>query len=418
MDHRQRIQDSLDYIEDNIAAELAASELADRAGYSVYHYYRLFQSATGLPVMQYILRRRLLHAVFEVKQGKTRIDAALRYGFGTYAGFYRAFRREFGCTPSAFAGSCRASKPYRIDLMKEEYIMVTKKRAARLLENWGLETEPVTEIRYAGTGDQNENAYYVGDNYVLKFTANPGKLRNHIELSRFITSVGLAAAECIPTADGRELIQDGELYCCLTRRLPGKQLQPMDALENGRFLGEIIGQLHLAMENVECCVSDADLLATVRDWALPAARDALGLTEEFCLEYLETFERLYPQLPRQIIHRDPNPGNLILEGEKWGFIDFELSERNLRLYDPCYAATAILSENFDRAKDRWVDTFRDILAGYDSVVQLTDAEWKAAPYVVLANQLVCVAWFAGQEKYRDIFETNVAMTRWLIENWK
>ena len=144
-------------------------------------------------------------------------------------------------------------------------------------------------------------------------------------------------------------------------------------------------------------------------------RDALGLTEEFCREYLQTFEMLYPQLPRQIIHRDPNPGNLILEGEKWGFIDFELSERNLRIYDPCYAATAILSENFAGERERWPALFREILEGYDSQVHLTQAEWKAAPYVVLANQLVCVAWFAEQEKYREILQTNIAMTQWLIE---
>ena len=51
---------------------------------------------------------------------------------------------------------------------------------------------------------------------------------------------------------------------------------------------------------------------------------------------------LYPKLPRQIIHRDPNPGNIICAEVQWGFIDFELAERNVRIYDPCYAATADL----------------------------------------------------------------------------
>ena len=40
---------------------IMVSELADQAGFSLFHYYRLFQQSTGLPVMQYILRRRLLH---------------------------------------------------------------------------------------------------------------------------------------------------------------------------------------------------------------------------------------------------------------------------------------------------------------------------------------------------------------------
>ncbi len=66
-------------------------------------------------------------------------------------------------------------------------------------------------------------------------------------------------------------------------------------------------------------------------------------------DYLETFGRLYPDLPRHIIHRDPNPSNIIMrDGKITGFIDFELSERNIRIFDPCYASTAILSESFDK----------------------------------------------------------------------
>ena len=64
MDNRAILQQSLDYIEDILRAEITAQELADLAGFSLFHYYRLFQQATGLPVMQYILRRRLLHGVY------------------------------------------------------------------------------------------------------------------------------------------------------------------------------------------------------------------------------------------------------------------------------------------------------------------------------------------------------------------
>lgn len=35
------------------------------------------------------------------------------------------------------------------------------------------------------------------------------------------------------------------------------------------------------------------------------------------------------------------------DGRIVGFIDFELSERNIRIFDPCYASTANLSESFD-----------------------------------------------------------------------
>ena len=77
MDNRKIIQESLDYIEDNLQTEITAAELAGMAGFSLFHYYRLFQQATGLPVMQYILRRRLLHGVYAISKGSTKIDAAL-----------------------------------------------------------------------------------------------------------------------------------------------------------------------------------------------------------------------------------------------------------------------------------------------------------------------------------------------------
>ena len=111
------------------------------------------------------------------------------------------------------------------------------------------------------------------------------------------------------------------------------------------------------------------------------------------------------------------PPYLLLSNHMY-FIDFELAERNARIYDPCYAATAVLSEAFGQNNDRWLGVYRDIICGYDSVAQLTDAERMAIPYVILANQFVCVAWFAEQDKYAEIFETNKRMTIWLIDQFE
>ena len=417
MDHRSIIQKSLDDIEAHLQTEITAAELAETAGFSLFHYYRLFQQATGLPVMQYILRRRLLHGIYAIAQGSSKTDAAFAYGFDTYAGFYRAFCREFGSTPSEFLQSCRARRPYKIDITKEEHMIITHKKAAQILQKWNLSNEPITDIYYEGTQNRNENACYVGEKYILKHTANFGKLKKHIEVSKALSSIGLLSAVPLPTSDGAEFIQDGELYFYLTCRLPGTQMAAHRFGEgDGRFVGEIIGQLHLALEGIEDCVSEADLLGTVRDWALPKAQAALGLDDGFCKEYLDSFAALYPILPRQIIHRDPNPGNIICADDQWGFIDFELAEWNARIYDPCYAATAVLSETFGQNNDRWLEIYRDILWGYDSVAKLSEEERRAIPYVILANQFVCVAWFSEQDKYREIFETNKKMTMWLIDN--
>ena len=153
MEHLERLQQTLDHIEAHLRAELTAAELAQMAGYSVYHYRRLFRAATGMSVGHYILRRRLLHGGYAMARGKSGVDAAAEYGFDTYAGFYRAFLREFGCTPSEYLRSSRGKKPWRIDLSKEERTM-THKDAARVLKHWGLEGEKLQDLLVESTGAQ------------------------------------------------------------------------------------------------------------------------------------------------------------------------------------------------------------------------------------------------------------------------
>ena len=48
---REIIQKTLDYVDSNIKEDITAEELAEVAGYSVFHFYRLFLSAVGIPVM-------------------------------------------------------------------------------------------------------------------------------------------------------------------------------------------------------------------------------------------------------------------------------------------------------------------------------------------------------------------------------
>ncbi len=420
------MQESLDYIEENLKCEITALELSERAGFSLFHYYRLFHTAVGMPVMQYILRRRLLHAIYEVAQGEKMIDAALAYGFETHAGFYKAFVRELGCTPTQYLKRGKGNKPYRIELLKEEHIMVTKKRVEGLLHFWGLEQEKITDIYYEGTGNRNESAYYIGENYVLKFTANLGKLKSHIAISKALEEVGLTAAVPVKTLEGQDYIADGDLYYCLTKRLLGTQLKvgsmyEEDYADKARFVGEILGQLSLALVKVDAVLEEPNMYESVVNYAIPKLKGKLDMSEEIFKGYEEEFAKLYPTLPKQVIHRDPNPGNMILTEDNWGLIDFELSEKNVRIFDPCYAATAILSETYEIGNEeklqKWLTIFQNILCGYDAVVKLSEEEKKAIPYVVLSNQLLALAWFEGQEKFKALYETNKQMTEWMARVW-
>jgi AraC family transcriptional regulator len=60
----------------------------------------MFASLAGLPVSEYIRRRRLTAATAEILAGDTVIDVAVRYGYGSAEAFTRAFKAFHGLTPS------------------------------------------------------------------------------------------------------------------------------------------------------------------------------------------------------------------------------------------------------------------------------------------------------------------------------
>ncbi len=305
--------------------------------------------------------------------------------------------------------------------------MVSHKKIKEVLKNWGLENERLTDVVYAETGNISESVCYVGENYIIKFSPNLGNIENHITLSQAIESVGLSTATPIKTVEGKFVVASEELYFYVTKRLEGKQLKAStmyfdDYMPKARFIGEIVGQLSVALSKVDAITNQANIFKSAREWAIPSLEGKMDFPKSFVERYEKEFGNIYESLPQQIIHRDPNPGNIILCGDKWGVLDFDLSERNLRIFDPCYAATAILSESYETDNtdklNQWIMIYKNILYGYDEVVKLSDSEWKAIPYVVITNQLISTAWFSEQEKYRELYETNKKMTEWMLQHFE
>jgi len=398
--HLTTIQRSIDYIEDNLKTDITAKELSEMAGFSIFHYYRMFQSAVGMPVMQYITRRRLLNALYDMRCGEKMIEVSLAYGFETQAGFYKACVREFGYTPTEFLNMSKKKKPYKINLFQEEHIMISHKKIKEVLKNWGLENEKLTDVIYAETGNISESACYVGDRYVIKFSPNLGSVEKHISLSQALESVGLSTATPIKTAEGKFVVVYEDLYFYVTKRLKGKQLNAStmyleDYMPKARFVGEVIGQLSIALSKVDVIANQANIFKTAKEWAIPAMIEKMDLPKGFLEMYEKEFGEIYESLPQQMIHRDPNPGNIILCGDNWGVLDFDLSERNIRIFDPCYAATAILSESFEADNtdrlNQWINIYKNVIYGYDGVVKLSDNEWKAIPYVVIKNRVTSLS---------------------------
>ena len=143
------------------------------------------------------------------------------------------------------------------------------------------------------------------------------------------------------------------------------------------------------------------------------------LPEEYLADFRHRVETTR-DLPAALIHRDPNPSNLIDTGDRVGFIDFDLSRRFARIFDPCYTMTAVLSEVFEREelpwRENWPSLCRSILAGYDSVTPLTDAEKSAVPTIMQGNELLCIAAFVGSSKYKAVFDVNMRMLPYMLDN--
>ncbi len=91
-------------IEDHLDRPLAVEELARRAGYSTWHFQRVFLALVDEPVASYVRRRRLTEAarVLRAEPRRRLLDVALAAGFESHEAFTRAFRRESGHTPSGF----------------------------------------------------------------------------------------------------------------------------------------------------------------------------------------------------------------------------------------------------------------------------------------------------------------------------
>jgi len=95
----QILQATLDYIDNNIKGELNTAMIAEQAGYSVYHFSRVFTKSIGISIMNYVTWRKLQYALYDLSHGKKVIDVAMEYGFETHGGFTKAFTNWFGFPP-------------------------------------------------------------------------------------------------------------------------------------------------------------------------------------------------------------------------------------------------------------------------------------------------------------------------------
>ncbi len=96
----ERIVAVLKFINDNLTEDMSIERISKKFFISRYHLMRIFRDATGETIHSYIRKTRLLRAAELLRQGVPVVKASEECGFSEYSTFLRAFRTQFGKSPS------------------------------------------------------------------------------------------------------------------------------------------------------------------------------------------------------------------------------------------------------------------------------------------------------------------------------
>lgn len=113
MDSLERMNQAMGYIEGNLADEIDMQQVERLALCSEYHFRRMFSFLAGVPLSEYIRRRRLTLAAFDLLHSEVSVmDTAVKYGYSSSDAFTRAFHSLHGVTPTEARATGRPLKAY------------------------------------------------------------------------------------------------------------------------------------------------------------------------------------------------------------------------------------------------------------------------------------------------------------------
>lgn len=112
MEWIDRLNNAISYIEENLTETVDYEQLGRIACCSAYHFQRMFAYMAGVPLSEYIRRRRMSLAAVDLQSGEKIIDVAGKYGYQSPTAFNRAFQTVHGIAPSAVKNEGVAVKSF------------------------------------------------------------------------------------------------------------------------------------------------------------------------------------------------------------------------------------------------------------------------------------------------------------------
>ena len=102
MNWYERMNNAINYIEENLTGQVNFDVISKITCQSAVNFQRTFSIVTDITVNEYIRRRRMTLAAFEMQNSKIKvIDVAMKYGYESPEAFTRAFKEIHGISPMA-----------------------------------------------------------------------------------------------------------------------------------------------------------------------------------------------------------------------------------------------------------------------------------------------------------------------------
>lgn len=288
---------------------------------------------------------------------------------------------------------------------------------SQILTNWGILNESVKQIY--------SSAWEIGDKYILKTGTNFDWLKSNLSLIKVLADFNIPVASIIKTIDGADYIIKDDTYYFLSKKIKGEHIKDIygeDYKELSLLIGQVISRLHIGFQKCQEILPcrDNNFYEEITGWVLNTIKDkeVITIPKHILNECISELKAVYPKLPRQLIHRDIHLNNMLFENKALtGYIDFDLSQIDARIFDLCYMTLSFLIDNIndDSKTTKWFEIAHNIVEGYSMNIPLTQEEKKAIPIIMMTIEVLFVAYFTN-ENNKECADGAAEILIWLWNN--
>lgn len=300
------------------------------------------------------------------------------------------------------------AKLYHLSLPSIRRIIFEQRKSAGVLENmikqvltcWNFtEENQITQC--------HNHVWEIDSKYMIKVYDSEDTLQRNLAILKVLQLHNVPVSTIYTTKDNRDYVEDNGKYYVVTQKVTGEHLRNIRNEKLVYQMGVALGQLHIALAQCEKQIEfwDNSLMDEMHGWIkekFVQNRWDMVCENDF-VNTCNQLEKLYDELPKQLIHRDVHSGNFLFENDEFsGYIDFDLSQKNIRIFDIGYFLAGLLTEeNGTFMKEyEWLLVCKQVVKGYDSKNKLEDVEKQALSYVMECIELLFAAYFISVDDTR------------------